>query len=326
MSTNFPGISYTHLMVILLTWLSFPGCYEDEITFTPDMTSRENVTEFLDNFLDVSEYYRFAVSDNTEFVPLDNGWWLEIPAHSLADQNNRVIRTGFIDLKVHILGDKTSDYLYAPSLETDRQLLKTNYCVSLEFSSDQLPLKLNHPIIIYIPQTEDDLMSSLKIFGYSSATSGYQWSQILSENAAIEKGTWTVVPNHSITGLKLTTLNEAQWMALAKVNEEDLFYENNILLTTDNGLNHHNCLVYFVPLKGHNAVKLDYNPASRTFYKNFQSAELNEEGHILILSDSGNDLYSFAMKKIGNMDLSSGLHIKTEIKTIEEIKRVLGSL
>jgi hypothetical protein len=326
MSIRFIRTSYVNLILGLLTILYLPGCYEDEVTFTPDLTSQENISEFLNPLLDVSEYYQFSAGENTEFIPLDNGWWLEIPTHSLSDQNNKVIQTGFIDLKVNILGTHTSDFLYAPSLESDRNLLWTDYCISLEFSVDRVPLKLNQPMHIYLPLNEDGLVSSLKIFGYDSTSSGYQWSQILNESTATERGTWKVLPDFSISGLKLTTLNEEKWMALARKSEEGILFENKILLTTDKNLTDKNSLVFFIPQEGHNAVRLDYDSNFGTFYKDFRSAELSTQGHIIILSDSGNSQYSFGMKKIEATDQSSGLHIKTESKTLEEIKRALRSL
>lgn len=312
--------------IIIFILLNLSSCYKDEIIFTPDLTSEESVSEWLLNFLHANKHYQIPTENKNEFIPLENGWWIEVPHQSLANQNNEIICSGPLTMKVNLLGIHTSDFLFAPSMEINRHLFQADFCMNLEFSAEGQPLKVIKALNIYIPVEDESILHTLNIYGYDSESAESGWRNILSDQTTIDWGTWAIPTVNHVRGLKVTTSHDEDWLALVRQFQENTPNEKDLIVVTDNHLNNQNCAVFFIPENGHGSVRMDFDANSGRFYKNIFTPSNDVRGHLIILADRGNNTYSFKKEKIQMLNSHSVFHLNTEIQPIEKIKRDLNSL
>lgn len=318
-------IKYSIHFISIFTLICLASCYKDEIKFTPDLSNQNNIQEFLTQFIDVSTYYQYSVGPQNEVISLINGHLLEIPSQSLKDRNGKSIDSGKVTVKVTILESK-SDFMFAPSLQSEGKILIADKCFSLTFLHEGFPVQLTAPFNIYMPANNNDNSHVLKLWGHDSGPSSNGWNEIVTNSYTLNYGIWQINETATFKGVKFSTSNTMSWFCLGQSIEKSYRNKKSIIVHTDEGLSNKNSLVYFVPQNENSAIRLEYDPSNRLFLINIETPYDVLHGHIVVLSDKGSGQNAFALSETQLTDEITEIKLFTTIKSREEINEALNSL
>jgi hypothetical protein len=304
-----------YMIVFLLTVI---GCTKDQTIFIPDTTDKVS-QEYFHNLVSNTSTLTTVniVADQETTVFSQDKFFLRIPANSLLNEDGEPI-TGSIKLDIHNNTDDKSDFIITPSLIFDKNLAKSSNTYTISFIEN---VKISKPIELYL--TLDQTLISDKPLQLYTVDKNQKWILALNN---VNTDTYQIPlaeKNIKITGAKLLLSNRANVLSL--LSKDIATTQYSLCINVDKKFNALNTLAYFISNNGKHHIKLD-NVGGQQFCSPTFGIRDQLEGHIVVLSDTGNESYHFGLQNASFSSSQTIIDVAMLPSHIQEIKAAIQSL
>jgi hypothetical protein len=306
-------LSYFSFIVLILG-----GCTRDQDIFIADNTeqvSQEYIHNLVSNnntvtTLNITEGQETYYTDNKNFL-------LRIPANSVLDNTGKPV-IGSIKILIHKNGEDKSDFIVTPSLIFDKALPKSAATYTISFID---PIKISKPVEMYL--AVDNLGSPQNTMQYYTSVE-QKWilsdNNIKIENWQIPLGEKTL----NISGVKLMLKNRTNLLSFVNKNENNSS-QYRLCINLTKKFNSTNSLAFFTSNDGKFHIKLDEVSQSQFCTSTFGSNQ-NVEGHIVVISDTGNQNFHFGLQNANISTSTNTVDVEMLSTSIQNIKAAIQSL
>lgn len=316
-----------YILPRLLIVVLFVSCYKDQSIFIPDQTYTINNDLFLSRFIAAPTSYLVNLQLGKTIVHTSENMIVEIPYEGLIDQQGEVVE-GEIKIEIKNFSDKTYNLLRSPRLVYENQLIFCKKMFYISLSQNGQTIFAKKPVSVYLKDVNENTNGNSQLFSSSDITNNTNWHTENNDNFEIKAQNWSISNVESVIsfyGYKISIGDNNNWYCISDKLSGESPKNQQISVSFDAIINHHNTIAYFVSDHYNTVVKLEDNDKNRRFNLTFASLKEPISGKIILLSQLGDEIYHFGMTNVV-LGKDETINVKSEPKDIKDIKAILTSL